>query len=337
MSLRVHHAILHILDNSVGIPVLSQREMELTLEIAEFLENRILKIIEDDNVKKSFFREPVEIFETCKGLSTGEISFLDASITSACKLFDIMTQNVEILPADLICCIFEYEGVFWYGMLKLNYKQGLTHFVDQGDEGNINTIISHRTLLPADGQRVEEAVLINLSDFSILLVEKEYLINGQKDKYLSGILLGCETKLSNKEKVKILDKVTKKINKKYFDEDLEQVTKVKKAIAESMDSNEEAPEVNIVAVADKCFGDKPEIREEYMSEIFKAGIQETSIQVPEKVVDRKYRVHKIRTDTGVEINFPSEYYDNIEKLEFLNNPNGTISIIIKNVGHIENK
>ena len=48
------------------------------------------------------------------------------------------------------------------------------------------------------------------------------------------MFLHCDTDLSNNEKLKIINKTTQKINKKYFDEDFEKVAKLKKAVAESL-------------------------------------------------------------------------------------------------------
>ena len=62
----------------------------------------------------------------------------------------------------------------------------------------------------------------------------------------------------------------------------------------------------------------------------------TEEKVPERVpVERKQveraavRNHKIRTDTGIEISFPAEMGSNSEYIEFVNEPNGLISIELK--------
>ncbi|HYH03352.1 MAG TPA: nucleoid-associated protein, partial [Bacillota bacterium] len=90
-------------------------------------------------------------------------------------------------------------------------------------------------------------------------------------------------------------------------------------------------------VVREIFRDDPPAQREYLEEIKKAGIEETKIQLPEKIIAKKFANQKICTDTGVEINFPSDYFNNKEKLEFINNSDGTISIIIKNVSKISNK
>ena len=49
------------------------------------------------------------------------------------------------------------------------------------------------------------------------------------------------------------------------------------------------------------------------------------------------RNHKIRTDTGIEITFPAEMGSNSDYIAFRNEPNGLISIELRNIGSIENR
>ncbi len=49
------------------------------------------------------------------------------------------------------------------------------------------------------------------------------------------------------------------------------------------------------------------------------------------------RNHKIRTDTGFEISFPAYMLKDTEYLQFVNEPNGLISIELKKIGSIENR
>ena len=206
--------------------------------------------------------------------------------------------------------------------------------MSQMEEGAANTIIRHKTLLPSDGQKVDEAVLISLETGEIKLIEKAYEINGTKEFYLSNYLINCSTDLSDNQKLKIIDKVTQKISKKYYDEDFDKVAKLKKVVSEGL---EEKNEIRVDEIAQEVFETNLAVREEYIQEIQKAGLTEEAITVPEKLAEKKFKTHKIKTDTGIEINFPLSYYDNRDMIEFANNPDGSISIIIKNVGKIINK
>jgi len=166
------------------------------------------------------------------------------------------------------------------------------------------------------------------------LIEKAYEINGEREYYFSGMFLNCTARLSDNEKVKIINKVAQKISKKYYDEDFETAAKLKKAVSDSL---EETKVIKLDNLVEEVFDKNIELRNEYMEEIYKAGITEKNISISEKLAEKKFSTHKIRTDTGIEINFPLSFYNNKEKIEFVNNSDGTISIIIKNVGKIFNK
>lgn len=331
----IKKAVLHILDTNIDIPVLSNYELVLDDDITDFLEKHIIKTLKDNNLKKAEFVEEENLFKSmCKELQQNNDNFLAISRDIAGIFFNFMKKNVDILPADLLCCLFEVEGVLNLGILKMNYKQNYIHFSRQEDCGNFNTIIKQKTVLPAVSQRIDECVIIDLETYSIYIIEKPYEINGEKECYISKYILNCSSDLSAKEKIKIINKVAEKMNRKYFDEDFENISKLKKAISEDFEENNS---INIDNVVKDVFKNNPDIQKEYVEEVQKAGIAERTIEVPQELIAKKYNKQKIKTDTGIEINFPSEYYDNTEKLEFINNPDGTISILIKNVTRIINR
>ena len=49
------------------------------------------------------------------------------------------------------------------------------------------------------------------------------------------------------------------------------------------------------------------------------------------------RKQRIVTDTGIEITFPSEYYQESGLIEFTDETDGTITISIKGVNRVTNK
>lgn len=334
-DIHIKRAVLHILDDSVAVPVLSERELEMNGEISEFLEKHLGKLLEDTNMKKAQFTGEINTFrDICQAVGADENCFVEASGAVAGMIFEMILRNVDIPSGDLICCLFNLNNENCLGVLKLNYKMGYTHYINQMEEGTVNSIIRHKTLLPSEGQRVDEAVLVNLQSGGIRLIEKAYEINGAKEFYLSNDIVKCSADLSDNQKLKIIDKVTQKINKKYYDEDFDKMAKLKKVVAESIEENKE---VRVDSIAEEIFESNLAVREEYIQEIQKAGFTEEAIKVPEKIAEKKFKTHKIRTDTGIEINFPLSYYDNRDMIEFATNPDGSISIIIKNVSKIINK
>lgn len=332
----IEKAVLHILDTPVGMPVLSQREMELTHEAEEFIEKLFRKLLDDDHAKTAAFSDESKVRQVCGELGRGEKEFLSASIELAEFLFSIMAANPNILPADLLCCQGRVDETPWLGLFKLNYRSNYIHYVTYDEETCVNQLIKQKTVLPGESQRSEEAVLINLNDFAIRLVEKEVeMMDGMKSLYLSKVFLACQDQLSTMEKAKVLTKVAQKLSKKYLHEDFESMARLNKTIAENVESS--SHRLDVENVAQEVFHRDPAIQREYIEEIKKAGIEEKEIELPERVAEKKFGKKKILTDTGIEVNFPSTYYNNKDMLEFTNNPDGTLSIVIKNVSKIFNK
>ena len=52
---------------------------------------------------------------------------------------------------------------------------------------------------------------------------------------------------------------------------------------------------------------------------------------------RKYQKQCLYTDTGIEIKIPMERYKDSNSVEFITNPDGTVSVLIKNIEHLAAK
>lgn len=334
-EITVSHMVLHILDPQTGTPVLSNREIGPEEDGFDFTEKLIQKLLDDENLKNAvFFDGPNRVAELCTVLFNGEVSFLDATRDLAGGLFDIMNQHPEIPAADLLCCLAEIDGVTHLGLLKLNYRSNFIHQVQYEGEAPVNLLLKQRTVLPGENQKPDEGVLINLQDRTLRLVEKQYELDGEKEYYLSKRFLGCGSQLSSAEKAKILNRVAVKLGKKYNNEKLDSSAKLRKSVTEHLETG---GEVALTTVAREIFRDAPTAQEEYVTELKEAGIREETVRFPEKLATRKFKNQKIKTDTGIEIEFPATYYMNKEMIEFITQPNGTISIIIKNVGKITDR
>ena len=84
------------------------------------------------------------------------------------------------------------------------------------------------------------------------------------------------------------------------------------------------------------FADNQAMQQEFIQEVEAAKLPD-DVPVQREFAQRTGRKHKIKTDTGIEITFPSEYFDNTDYIQFINNDDGTISIELKNIAKIENK
>ncbi len=333
-NLLIKKTVVHILDSSLQMPVFSEIESQLDNDIVEFISKHIEKIIDDDSLKSaSFIGEENRIRAICKKISTDNEFFLEGTINMADVLFKIMLNNAEIPPADVIFVLFSLNAVMHLGILKLNYKHSYIHNIETTEKGRVNSIIKQKTTLPSTSQKADECALINLEDFSIKVYEKKYNINDEKVYYFSPMFLNCSSQISLNEKIKIFTKATQKFSKTYFDEDPVINAEIKKAVVESI---EEKDAIDVEEVAKSVFSENPQLKQEYIEHVEKSGLQEKSIPINEKIVEKNFRKQKIKTDTGIEISLPIEYYGSSDRVEFINNSDGTISILIKNIGKITN-
>ena len=94
--------------------------------------------------------------------------------------------------------------------------------------------------------------------------------------------------------------------------------------------------VDIGEMADSVFASSDVLKREFVEEAKKAGIPE-KVYINRDLALKSTKSHKIKTDTGIEISFPADYTSNSDYIEFINNPDGTISIELKNIGKIVNK
>ena len=63
---------------------------------------------------------------------------------------------------------------------------------------------------------------------------------------------------------------------------------------------------------------------------------EVSVVNSEKY-EKKYRTQKFKLDSGIEISIPVHVYQDLSKVEFVNNADGTITLMIKDIASILNK
>ena len=84
------------------------------------------------------------------------------------------------------------------------------------------------------------------------------------------------------------------------------------------------------------FAASPLMQQQYLQEAAQAGLDE-AVKIDRNLAVRTGRTHKLKTDIGIEITIPIDYFQNQDYVEFINNPNGTLSISLKNIGKLVDK
>ncbi len=336
-DIRIRNVIVHIMDPTIGMPVLSDTELEYGSEIAEFLKEHIVKISSGDDAKECrFYKEESEIYRMLNSYS--EEDFVAVSKEIAGLLYDIMSGNIDIPPADLMVVRFREGEEEYLALLKMNYKAFYTHrTMAAGDgEGNSNEIIRHKSILPSESQRLTEAAVIRLNDLALQVIERKYEVNGEKTNYFSFLFLKCSAHMSHKSKLAIVSRAVESVQKEGFDE-TERFEKQMRAKSIIQEEIEEKGGFVVEELAEKIFEQEPELKVAFQDKMEKYDMVKEEIQPRSDNTVRKYQSQHLYTDTGIEIKIPMEQYKNPQSVEFITNPDGTISVLIKNIEHLEAK
>lgn len=330
----IRRGIVHILDGELGYPVYSEQELEMTPDINDFFRTHLYKVMAGDDMKTCYFpeEEPSEVYEMVRRFE--EESLIEDSKKFADQLYAIMNANVAIPSADLAVVTFQVKGVQFLALLKLNYKESYVHMTQAEEAGNVNRIIRYQSTLPAVGSKLSEAVVINLQDYTVQIVERKYEVNGEKINYLSELFLKCRATMSSKSKLAIVTRAVEQVNKKHFAEEPVKQMEAKSILKKEM---EDTGAIRVEAISEKIYGDTPDIKEEFDAKMEKYHMEKAEVKPQSEQTTKKFAKQYLKTDTGIEINIPMEQYQDINQVEFITNADGTISVLIKNINQILTK
>lgn len=334
-DIRIKQVIVHILDGTVGMAVLSDTLVDFGSEFAEFLREHIFKIVSGDDCKYcEFYKNESEIYQMLS--SYEDENFIEVSKRIAEQLYDIMNSNIDIPSADLMVVRFKAAEEEYLALLKMNFKTSYTHRTVPEDAGNRNEIVRYKAVLPSETQRLSEAAIINLKDFKVTLLEKKYEVNGEKTNYFSFLFLKCASHLSHKTKLSLVTKAVENVQKEHYGEEnqFEAHMRAKSIIQEELN---EKGGFQVEELADKIFEEEPELKAAFQDKIEKYDMVKEEIMPQSETTVRKYQKQHLLTDTGIEIKIPMEQYKNPKSVEFITNEDGTISVLIKNIGHLQAK
>lgn len=323
MNLIINQIILHILDTNIDTPVLSDNLLSPDDSVRDFLKSHILNSFESDTTKDCSFSADSAF---CIMLEESNGDFIAFSKKLAQRFFELMKKHPDIADGDLIVADLIADETPYLGVFKLNYKTSFIHHYTRNENTNNNSIINQRTVLPSAGGKVDEFFFVNMSNSDIRLCEKKYEINEAKDYYISSMILECSTQSkSQKDKLSTVKKAAEKALKTHYTDD-----KMINAAVSSIIADETCDNIlEVEKVKEKVAREYPLAKETFAQQIEEKQMDDEKIYVAPSSAKRLEK-QSIKTKNGVVINIPT-YLMNEENVEFINNPNGTISILIKNV------
>lgn len=330
MDIYLKQAILQVVDRELGDPIYSQQVLDLTNgNTRDYLTNKIKKLSSAQS-KTGVLRQDAEL---ASFLRDATADFIGASQRLVEKWYTVYQKSDDAPSADAFVVLYEQDAQAYLAFLKVDYHQAFTHYVNAEEGPLINQLIIHQSILSNKTQKADEGFAINLQTFGFELMEKKYTFSGEKMTYLSTNVIESEPAPSLEENVKVVKKAAEKIGKKFEVAKHDVVANVKEAIYDTIETN---GEIDTSQMAAKIFKDNVSAQSE-----FKAEMMENAPAAPapispavREIAEKKYGKQKLKLSNGIELIVPIDVYQNPALFEFINHPDGTMSVEIKNVEEV---
>lgn len=350
--LKVSQAILHVFDFETGSKYYSEAPLDLeNRPTKSYVQRRLRKIVGNAESNHGEFAEDSGFAGELEHYLMGGAEFQGFSVQIAEWFWEELRRAEELEQVDLLVADFidtdavpvdanstdaevdvafdGPEGKRFFAVVLLPRKQSFVHEIG----GGANEILRMDTALPNPTAKIDTYVLVDCDSFAIDFHDKERSIGGQSIQILPDKFLQCTAAASTQQVFTEVSEIVQDVAEEYGLTPAVEVGRAKAAVAQQADREEVVAPAEIGRVV---FEDRPDVQQVFEERVREAKLPEEA-PVRRGVANRLAKNHKIKTDTGIEITFPSDLADKPGYLDFATGADGTISITIGNVAHIENK
>lgn len=148
------------------------------------------------------------------------------------------------------------------------------------------------------------------------------MVDGIKDFYISTQILGCTESKTPRQKTTKLLQVAEKIANLYYSDEDEMDIHISTTMHEELQKGQV---LSVENLGQKFFSKNLAAQEEFFERLSAVDIsRDEELSLSERF-QRKFQKQAIRTSSGVEIKIPTQVYSNADEIEFINNPDGTVT------------
>lgn len=324
IDLYIKRIVIHQFTPNDTELILSDQLLTITPRIDEYFRKKLSKVFSDEAKRGTFSEDNVFLSYLSDDLMESSVK-----IAQLWKEEFVISDNQK--TNDLVFIQFDKDGVEHFAFLRVALRENFTH-ISSDSESPIKVTQNN---FPSAAQTPDEALVINRSNHNYYLIEKRIKHNGSFANYFSENLLQVQPEQSVKKSIKMVEQTAQKIAENFQQDDFAFQSKMKAAIYKNL---EEEHELSPEKLADQLFDNNLTARLTFVDEL------KESIPEPIQVSDidhsrqtKKLENQKLSLSNGIQLIVPNNVYEDAESVEFIQNPNGTYSILIKNIEDIQNK
>ncbi|MGT2907889.1 nucleoid-associated protein [Streptococcus dentiloxodontae] len=324
IDLYLKQVIIHQFSPNDTDLILATEPVELTPRLDEYFRKKIAKVFSDEAKRGTFSEDNIFV-----GHLSDNLMESSAVIAQLWKEEFVISENQK--TNDLVFIQFDKDGQEYFAFLRIALKDSLTHIAGNND----NPIKLTQNNLPSAAQTPDEALIINKANRQYYLIEKRIKHNGSFANYFSENLLQVQPEQSVKKSIKMVEDTAKKIAENFNQDDFAFQSKMKSAIFNNLETDQElSPE----KLADQLFDQNLTARLTFVDELKEAIPEPVSVaDIDASRQVKKLESQKLSLSNGIELIVPNQIYQDAESVEFIQNSDGTYSILIKNIEDITNK
>ncbi len=327
----INKYIVHVLDRNSENPILNDFEGKVSLEIDKFFQKTIKGIIKDTDLRKAVFNNYEEnIVRQCsEQIIYDEKSFIQNSKEIASYLFEVMKNNDEITSCDLAIVMYTNKDQRGVAIIKLDYKGLIHHDISLVDNKFNVSINKNESAL--SNSKPKQAALIEshgLNDeYQLRVLDKQYENVGVESKFIKKFL-DIEKIVDDSYKTKEFIKVTNKVLEVCCGNEPKKLEDIKSLMNYMLKENS-------VFDIDRFTSNNDENTNKALKEYLEEKELYKDFNIDKKVVEKALKNRTIKTDSGFKISARLEGFEDPMKYSLRQNEDGTVDIVIKNVGYIK--
>lgn len=375
VMMRITHAILHAFDFEGGASYPSERELDLgSRPVKSYVQRCMRKLASSVESRHGTFSRESSFGGALERYARGgSLGFVELSQQLAAFLWEELRRCDDLEQCDLLVVDFtdtrdlgsgpaataqatvapttattpvkvarvpapslggEDLSERFFGAALLPRRRSFVHDLrSDGSGAPSNEILRQDCALPNPTQKLDSYLLVNLATGAIDFHDKPRSQAGSEVDLIANHLLACSAQASARQAMQTVERIVEEVAQQYGEHAPRAVAQAKHAVAASAE-REEA--FSPAEVGRQVFERRPELQERYESALGEASLPD-EVPMRRTAANRIAKNHRIKTDTGIEISFPSEYAADANFIEFTADDEGRVSILIKNVGRIENK
>lgn len=356
--LSIRHAILHAFDFDTGSLFLSDHELDMDEKLVKsYVQRHLRRCMASEQNMHGEFAEGSGFAEELRLYLAHQNSFEELSKQIATFFWETLRTCDDLVQADLLVADLEetesrngdagasdeeldkaYSGETRrrFAIVLLPRSQTFMHSIEHPAGGAFNEIVRHDATLPNPSGKVDTYALVDCSTFAIDFRDKARTIAEAEVLVIPNMLLQCSREPSSHEVIKTMERIVEEIAEVAPPDEanpVEALSRAKACVAHSAEVDER---VMPAQIGRQVFEDSPRLQALYEEAAEEAQLPD-EVHVRRAAARRLTKSHRIRTDTGIDITFPSEYSASPDRLRFQREDDGSLTIIIGNVTSIENR